>query len=119
MALFFVSPMAKNTDQFFNAVNHKKTPNSLMLMGSLVISWIFAKSITNAANLGLEFGLVGGMAYAAYYLSFAVAGIIIYRMRKLGGLYQHPSFSDLSVRERGSCPIFRFDHHSPVQRNLE
>lgn len=85
MALFFVSPMAKNTDQFFNAVNHKKTPNSLMLMGSLVISWIFAKSITNAANLGLEFGLVGGMAYAAYYLSFAVAGIIIYRMRKLGG----------------------------------
>ena len=40
----------------------------VMLTGSLIISWIFAKSITNAANLGLEFGLVGGVAYAGYYL---------------------------------------------------
>jgi SSS family solute:Na+ symporter len=85
LVLFLVSPFAKNTNQFFNAVYQKKTPNSLVLMGSLVISWIFAKSITNAANLGLEFGLVGGAAYAAYYLSFAVAGIVIYRMRKFGG----------------------------------
>jgi len=52
-----------------------------MLMGSLVISWIFAKSITNAANLGLDYGIVGGVAYAAYYFSFAVAGIVIYQMR--------------------------------------
>ena len=55
-----------------------------MLMGSLVISWIFAKSITNAANLGLEFGIVGGVAYATYYLSFVVAGVIIYQMRVHG-----------------------------------
>ncbi len=51
----------------------------------MVISWLFAKSITNAANLGLAFGLVGGVAYAAYYLSFAVAGWVIYRMRTKGG----------------------------------
>ena len=56
-----------------------------MLTGSLVISWIFAKSITNAANLGLSFGIVGGVAYAVYYLSFIVAGIIIYQMRVTGG----------------------------------
>jgi Na+/proline symporter len=56
-----------------------------MLTGSLIISWIFAKSITNAANLGLEFGLVGGVAYAGYYLSFAVAGLIIYKLRTVGG----------------------------------
>ncbi|NJC26374.1 SLC5/6 family protein [Neolewinella antarctica] len=55
------------------------------LISSLVISWLFAKSITNGANLGLEFGLVGGVAYAAYYLSFAVAGWVIYRMRTVGG----------------------------------
>tara|TARA_R110000764_G_scaffold236233_1_gene331252 strand:- start:12 stop:1211 length:1200 start_codon:yes stop_codon:yes gene_type:complete len=53
-------------------------------MGSLIISWIFAKSITNAANLGLDFGIVGGVAYAGYYLSFAVAGLVIYRMRLHG-----------------------------------
>lgn len=55
-----------------------------MLTFSLVISWIFAKSITNAANLGLSFGLVGGMAYAMYYLSFIVAGVVIYKLRTSG-----------------------------------
>ncbi len=62
----------------------KNKPSVWMLTGSLVISWIFAKSITNAANLGLSFGLVGGVAYAAYYLSFAVAGVIIYQLRTQG-----------------------------------
>lgn len=85
LLLFFLSPFAKTTDQFFKAVHKKKAPNTLVLTGSLIISWIFAKSITNAANLGLSFGLVGGVAYAGYYLSFAVAGIIIYQLRTKGG----------------------------------
>ena len=84
LVLFLLSPLAKNTNQFFKAVQKKKSPNTFMLMGSLVISWIFAKSITNAANLGLEYGIVGGVAYAGYYLSFAVAGVIIYKMRLQG-----------------------------------
>lgn len=82
--LFLLAPLAKNTNQFFKAVQKRKRPTTFMLMGSLVISWIFAKSITNAANLGLEFGIVGGVAYATYYLSFAVAGVIIYQMRVHG-----------------------------------
>lgn len=85
LILFFLSPLAKTTDQFFKAVHKKKAPNTFVLTGSLIISWIFAKSITNAANLGLSFGLVGGVAYAGYYLSFAVAGIIIYQLRTKGG----------------------------------
>ena len=84
LLLFLLSPLAKNTNQFFKAEHRKKAPNTFMLMGSLVISWIFAKSITNAANLGLDYGIVGGVAYAAYYLSFTVAGIIIYKMRTQG-----------------------------------
>jgi Na+/proline symporter len=84
LVLFLLSPLAKDTNQFFKAVQKKKAPNTFMLMGSLIISWIFAKSITNAANLGLEFGIVGGVAYAGYYLSFAVAGLVIYRMRLHG-----------------------------------
>lgn len=84
LLLFFLSPYAKTTDQFFKAITKKKKPNTLVLTGSLIISWIFAKSITNAANLGLEFGIVGGIAYAAYYLSFAVAGVIIYQLRVFG-----------------------------------
>lgn len=81
LVLFVISPLAKNTNQFFKAQYRKKFPNTFMLTGSLVISWIFAKSITNAANLGLDYGIVGGIAYAGYYLAFAVAGIIIYQMR--------------------------------------
>ncbi|GAA3636398.1 sodium:solute symporter family transporter [Flavivirga jejuensis] len=84
LILFFLSPLAKTTDQFFKAVTNRKTPNTLVLTGSLIISWIFAKSITNAANLGLDFGIVGGVAYAGYYLSFAVAGVLIYQMRTKG-----------------------------------
>lgn len=85
LILFLLSPLAKTTDEFFKATHRKKAPNAFMLTGSLIISWIFAKSITNAANLGLDFGIVGGVAYAGYYLSFAVAGIIIYFLRKNGG----------------------------------
>ncbi|MAW96419.1 MULTISPECIES: sodium:solute symporter [unclassified Leeuwenhoekiella] len=85
LILFFISPLAKTTSDFFKATHRKKAPNVIMLTGSLIISWIFAKSITNAANLGLEFGIVGGVAYAAYYLSFAIAGILIYSIRTRGG----------------------------------
>ncbi|VXA92786.1 Sodium:solute symporter [Flavobacterium sp. 9AF] len=84
LLLFFLSPLAKTTDEFFKAIQQKKAPNAIVLTGSLIISWIFAKSITNAANLGLEFGILGGLAYACYYVSFAVAGIIIYQMRTKG-----------------------------------
>jgi len=85
LILFFLSPLAKTTDEFFRASHRKKVPNTFMLTGSLIISWIFAKSITNAANLGMDYGLVGGVAYAGYYLSFAVAGVILYQMRTQGG----------------------------------
>lgn len=84
LILFLLSPLAKTTGEFFNATHKKKAPSTIVLTGSLVISWIFAKSITNAANLGLSFGLVGGVAYAGYYLSFAVAGIILYNIRVKG-----------------------------------
>ncbi|AZQ43540.1 sodium:solute symporter family transporter [Nonlabens ponticola] len=82
---FILAPYAKDVATFFKAQHRGKAPSMMMLTGSLIISWIFAKSITNAANLGLEFGLVGGVAYAGYYLSFAVAGVIIYQLRTSGG----------------------------------
>ena len=57
LILFALSPYAKTTASFFKANHNKKSPNVLVLTGSLIISWIFAKSIANAANLGLDFGL--------------------------------------------------------------
>ncbi|WP_204343967.1 sodium:solute symporter family transporter [Psychroserpens algicola] len=105
LILFLVSPLAKTRDQFFKAVNNRKAPNTLVLTGSLIISWIFAKSITNAANLGLDFGIVGGVAYAGYYLSFAVAGLLIYQMRTKGGFESIHQFLS-SKFGKGAMAIF-------------
>lgn len=86
LALYVLSPRAANKESFFTGAGDKRQqPGLWMLTFSLVISWLFAKSITNAANLGQAFGIVGGIAYAMYYLSFLVAGIIIYQMRTRGG----------------------------------
>ncbi len=86
IGLVGISPIARNAAGFFAGVSKSNTqPGFFLLTSSLVISWIFAKSITNAANLGLEFGIVGGLAYAVYYFSFLVAGIVIYQLRMKGG----------------------------------
>lgn len=85
LLLLFISPLSKSTEAFFKASHKGKSPNWAMLTGSLVISWVFAKSIANASDLGNEFGIVGGLAYAGYYFSFIVAGIVIYYLRKNGG----------------------------------
>jgi len=105
VVLFFLSPYAKTTDQFFKATVRKKAPNAFMLAGSLVISWIMAKSITNAANLGLDYGIVGGLAYAGYYFGFATAGILICQMRVEGGFNSIHDF--LTTRfGRGAMALF-------------
>ena len=85
LLFFLIAPYSRTVEEFFAAQTDKgKQPGVLILTASLVISWIFAKSITNAANLGLEFGMVGAMAYAAYYFSFLVGGYIIYQLRVEG-----------------------------------
>jgi len=85
LVLILIAPWAKTTKGFFGGSKEDKNPSFWVLTSSLVISWLFAKSITNAANLGLSFGIVGGVAYATYYLSFIVAGVVIYQMRTQGG----------------------------------
>jgi len=85
LVMYFISPWAKSTDDFFKATKKNgQQPKFAILTSSLVISWIFAKSIAVSASLGKDFGLVGGLAYACYYLSFLVAGIVIYKMRTKG-----------------------------------
>ncbi len=85
ITLFFVSPLSRTAPEFFKGARKERTPNTIFLTSSLVISWLFAKSITNAANLGNSFGLVGGVAYAGYYVSFLVAGFVLVSMRNKGG----------------------------------
>lgn len=81
-AMYMVSPRAITLDAFFRGTDAQGRPvTEWWLTASVFISWIFAKSVTNAANLGSSFGIVGGLAYAAYWLSIPVAGLVIYWIR--------------------------------------
>ncbi len=85
LIFFFLAPRARTIqDFFFGSKDSNHAPNTLVLTSGLVISWIFAKSITNAAGLGATFGLLGGIGYAGYYLSFLVAGFVLYKLRTKG-----------------------------------
>lgn len=51
---------------------------------SSFITWVFAKSVYNSSTLGAEFGWVGPLAYACYYVSFLSAASVIYQHRLAG-----------------------------------
>jgi Na+/proline symporter len=57
------------------------TPGIFSLSLSLVTTWIFARSIMNAAILGYFYGIAGALAYATYYLSFLTGAWVIASLR--------------------------------------
>lgn len=56
-------------------------PGLITLTFSQVTTWIFARSLLNAAILGFYYGVWGTLAYGAYYLSFFTGGLIIEHLR--------------------------------------
>lgn len=88
VVMFAISPKAKGKnpgEQFFRGKDEAgRETSGFFLTSSVLIAWIFAKSVQNAADLGQKFGLPGGVAYAAYWLSFLVAGVALYRLRMKG-----------------------------------
>ena len=83
ITMTFLSPKALTIKSFFNGEDkYGNKPSTFILTSSIFISWIFAKSVTNAANLGADYGIVGGIAYALYWLCIPISGIVIYRLRK-------------------------------------
>jgi Na+/proline symporter len=84
--MYALSPRARTASAFFRGTDDAGRPATQWALGcSIFISWIFAKSVTNAANLGAAYGIAGGLAYAAYWLSIPVAGVVIYRLRTRHG----------------------------------
>ncbi|WP_169776860.1 sodium:solute symporter family transporter [Campylobacter mucosalis] len=82
VVLWLMSPKTHDEGSFFRGSDASgKSVNVWLLTTSIFISWIFAKSITNAANLGAKYGIVGGIAYASYWLCIPVAGLVLYRLR--------------------------------------
>ncbi|MGW8205642.1 MAG: hypothetical protein ACWGMY_01635 [Hyphomicrobiaceae bacterium] len=71
-----LSPAARSTGSFFSGHDATgKAPGVFALTFSQVTTWIFARSIMNAAILGYAYGIGGALAYAAYYLSFLTGAL--------------------------------------------
>jgi Na+/proline symporter len=88
-----VAPKAVSSSGFFRGKHaNGKDPSFWLLVASAAISWIFAKSIINAANLSNAFGFWGGVSYGVYYLSFIVAGIAFYVIRTRTHYTSLPAF---------------------------
>jgi Na+/proline symporter len=91
--VWWVTPRRVTAAQFFQGHSTTGLPPGVLLLGvSGAISWVMAKSVDNAMNLAADFGLWGGIGYAAYWLSFITAGIAIYFMRTRGGHRSLPGF---------------------------
>ncbi len=97
--VWLFSPRRVSAQQFFAGGSEAgQSPGLWMLVFSAAITWVFAKSIANAANLANAFGVIGGIGYATYYLSFVVAAVAIYFLRTRGG---YKSLSGFLVAKYG------------------
>ena len=104
--MFLVSPRAVDARGFYWGYDSQGRQTGFWLLTcSTFITWIFAKSVTNAANLGATYGIVGGLAYATYYLSIPVAGIVIASIRKRLGAQ---SLSEFLVSRYGRTAATAF-----------
>jgi Na+/proline symporter len=81
-----VAPRRATVDGFFGGQSAAgAAPGLWTLVLSQVTTWIFARSLMNAAILGYFFGMAGTLAYTAYYGSFLTGGFIVARIRAQGG----------------------------------
>ena len=93
------TPGKVSASEFFQGHSRQGAdPGLWLLVSSAAISWIFAKSIDNAASLSNSFGITGGIGYAIYYLSFVTAAVALYLIRTRGG---YKSISEFLVSKYG------------------
>ena len=93
IVMFILSPKTVTAGGFFNGEDRKgRDANPWMITASIFIAWIFAKSVTNAANMGQSFGIVGGVGYAVYWLCIPLTGYALYRLRRKFGATGMVSF---------------------------
>ena len=88
-----ISPKAKSNEGFYSGFSPKgQAPSLFTLVLSQVTTWIFARSLLNAAILGFYYGIWGTIAYAAYYLSFLTGAAIVDSIRFKHGFNSVQSF---------------------------
>lgn len=80
-----VAPRRATVEGFFGGASSTgRAPGLWMLVLSQVTTWIFARSLMNAAILGYFYGIAGTLAYAAYYGSFLTGAFVVGRLRAGG-----------------------------------
>lgn len=90
---YLIAPRSRDIAGFYQGRDTGgRTPRTLRLFASVWISWIFAKSVTNAANLGATYGLPGAVAYGTYWLSIPVAAVVIVWLRSRDGATSLPEW---------------------------
>jgi len=78
IASFVLSPRARHVEGFFRGLGSGgAAPGLVTLILSQVTTWIFARSLMNAAILGFYYGMAGALAYAGYYVSFLTGWAVI------------------------------------------
>ncbi len=82
LASVLLAPRAESAGAFFQGLSATgQQPGLLALTFSQVTTWIFARSLMNAAILGFYYGIWGTLAYAFYYFSFLTGGKIVDSLR--------------------------------------
>ncbi len=85
LASLLVAPRRVSVEGFFGGQTEAgKAPSLITLVLSQVTTWIFARSLMNAAILGYFYGMAGTLAYTAYYGSFLTGGFVVARLRARG-----------------------------------
>ncbi len=83
-ATLAAAPKQASVEGFFGGRTNGQAPGLWTLVLSQVTTWIFARSLMNAAILGYFYGIAGTLAYTAYYGSFLTGGFIVARLRAQG-----------------------------------
>lgn len=103
LASFFMSPRVRSVDGFFRGRSEEgSAPGLGTLILSQVTTWIFARSLMNAAILGFYYGIAGTIAYGAYYLSFLTGAWIVDGIRFRHGFNSVQDFLRDKFGQQGS-----------------
>ncbi len=87
LTTLLAAPRRASVEGFFGGQTPEgSAPGLWTLVLSQVTTWIFARSLMNAAILGYYYGIAGTLAYAGYYASFLTGGFIVARIRAEGGM---------------------------------
>ncbi len=85
VASLLAAPRRATAAGFFGGASATgQAPGLWVLVLSQVTTWIFARSLMNAAILGYFYGIAGVLAYATYYGSFLTGGYVVSLLRARG-----------------------------------